>query len=268
MAMPLDLILVRHGQSEGNVATDLSKAGDNRHYTKEFLNRHSSLWRLTDKGKLQAQTAGEWLKSNVNPHFGRYYTSEYLRAVETAMLLGLPNAQWFLEFYLRERDWGDMDVMTHEEREKRFAESIAAKKRDAFYWTPPNGVAIADLCLRVDRVLETLHRECSDKSVVIVSHGEVMWGFRIRLERLTQQRFIELNRSRKPFEKINNCQILHYTRIDPESGVLMPYLGWMRSVCPWDLSRSSNEWQPIVRNRYSNKDLAKILERYPRVVNA
>ena len=45
----MDLVLVRHGQSEGNVARSRSMMGDHSLYVGEFLNRHSSLWRLTNK---------------------------------------------------------------------------------------------------------------------------------------------------------------------------------------------------------------------------
>jgi hypothetical protein len=48
MGMPANLVLVRHGESEGNIATALSKKGDNSMFTEAFLNRHSSTWRLTD----------------------------------------------------------------------------------------------------------------------------------------------------------------------------------------------------------------------------
>ena len=61
MALPLDLILVRHGQSEGNAAKRLSEKSDHTAYTKEFRNRHSASLRLTDLGRKQAQTAGEWI---------------------------------------------------------------------------------------------------------------------------------------------------------------------------------------------------------------
>ncbi len=267
MTMPIDLVLVRHGESEGNVVNDRSKQGDDSLFTEEYYERHSSQWRLTDKGIAQAEAAGRWLRANMSVNFDRYYTSEYLRAIETAYHLNLPGANWFLEFYLRERDWGDLDVMPVKERNEKYAASMAAKKRDALYWTPPNGENMAGSCLRADRVIDTLHRECEDGRTILVGHGEIMWAFTIRLERLTQWRYYELDQSKDPCDRIHNGQIIQYTRRNPETGELMPYLNWKRSVCPWNLSLSTNEWQPIFRTRYTNADLADILQTTARLVN-
>ena len=91
MALPMDLVLVRHGQSEGNIAKRRSEAGDNSAFTPEFRKRHSSSLRLTGRGRSQAQMAGIWLR-NEFPDFDRYLVSEYLRAMETAAHLSLPGA--------------------------------------------------------------------------------------------------------------------------------------------------------------------------------
>lgn len=270
MGLPLDLFLVRHGESEGNVALRASRGGDDYWYEQpEFADRHSSLWRLTDRGIAQAEAAGEWLREETGGIFDRYYVSKYLRAKETAVHLGLPDATWYSEFYLREREWGDLDVMSETARKLKFAEHLRRLELDAFYVRPPNGESYADLCLRIDRILETFHRECDGKRIVVVCHGEVMWTFRLRLERMSVGRFRELDASRNPFDHINNCQILHYTRRDPFGGeTISPYPGFMRSVCPWDMSLSSNIWTPIERKGCSNEDLEAELARYPRVINA
>jgi NAD+ kinase len=265
MTMPLDLVLVRHGESEGNYAYGLSYRGDDRYFTpgSPFLQRHGSKWRLTERGRRQAQATGAWLREHVASAFDRYYTAEYLRAMETAAHLGFAQAQWYCEFYLRERDWGKFDVMPIEQRKREYADDMRRRELDRFYWTPPGGESMATLCLRIDRVLNTLHRECADKRVLLVCHGEVMWAFRVRLERMAQHRYQELDYSRDPFDKIHNGQVLHYTRRDPATGLLAPHLNWMRSVCPWDLTRSRNDWQVIERLRYSGEDLLAVVERTP-----
>jgi NAD+ kinase len=266
--LPPDLVLVRHGHSEGNLFSKRSRAGINSDWTEEFANRHSSRWRLTDQGREQALIAGAWIREHL-AHllpFGRHYVSEYVRARETAGLLDLPGAVWFKEFYLRERDYGALDVLPDDERQVRFAESLRRRAMDAFFWTPPEGESLAQLCLRIDRVLYTLHRECTHFPVVIVCHGEVIRAFRVRLERMVQERFAAWEASDDPKERIHNCQVLHYTRRDLVSGEVAPYYSHWRSVCPWDSSLSDPQWQEIVRCRYTNEELLAELEQYPRLV--
>jgi NAD+ kinase len=267
--MPLDLVLVRHGESEGNYAYGLSYKGDHRHFApgSPFLERHGSRWRLTDRGREQAEVAGEWIRRNIAPAFDRYYAAEYLRAMETAAHLGFHDAEWFCEFYLRERDWGKFDVMPIEQRKREYADDLRRRDLDRFFWTPPGGESMATLCLRVDRIINTLHRECADKRVLIVCHGEVMWAFRVRLERMSQVRYQELDYSKDVLDKIHNCQVLHYTRHDPETGATASYLNWMRSVCPWDPACSRNAWERIERLRYSNEELLKVVERTQRLID-
>lgn len=260
MAMPSDLVLVRHGESEGNVYDRRSRAGGDQTTSTQFESRHTSLWRLSDRGRLQAEATGAWLREAFPSGFHRHYTSEYLRAKETASLLSLPGAHWYLESYLREREW-DGDRSTDCSWLK------AREQGQTFWFIPPNGESIAQLCLRIDRFLDTLHRECAGQRVVVVCHGEVMWAFRVRLERLTSQTYAALDRSENPHDRIHNGQILHYTRINPTSGETEPYLGWKRSVWPWSLSLSSNEWQAIVREKFSNADLLAEAERIPRIID-
>jgi NAD+ kinase len=268
MTLPLDLVLVRHGESEGNVAYGLSRQGDDCHFTPEFLARHSSKWRLTELGQEQARAAGAWLREHVAQAFDRYYVAEYLRAMETAAHLGFSDATWRCEFYLRERDWGALDLLSWQQRRERYGQDLKRRELDAFFWTPPGGESMASLCLRVDRVLDTLHRGCADKRVLLVCHGEVMWAFRVRLERMSQERYRELDASREPKVKIHNCQVLHYTRRDPVTGTLSPYLSWIRSVCLWDPDRCSAGWATIHRQAYSNADLLAVVEKTPRLRRA
>lgn len=269
MSMPNNLILIRHGESEGNVARSRSRDGDDSVYTEEFQNRHSSLWRLSEKGKEQAKIAGEWLEKNKGEvDFFRCYTSEYLRAMETAGLLAIKDAVWYSDFYLRERNWGDMDRATEKEREGKFADSMKEKDVEPLYWTPPNGESLADVGLRIDRVFQTLHRECEGRDVVIVCHGEVMRMIQARLERMTQERFREIDNSKDEKDRIHNCQIMWYTRTNPENEIdIRPYLSWVKSVCPWDESKSTNVWNPIPRPRYSNEDLLERVNKVDPLVN-
>jgi NAD+ kinase len=259
MALPIDLVLVRHGQAEGNMAKRLSERGDHTAFTEAFRKRHSASFRLTDKGRSQAKVTGDWIRREFCEGIGKYgfdrcVTSEYLRAMETAALLGLPDAKWFCDFYLTERDWGELDVCPENEREEKFGDELRRREVEPFFWRPPNGESFADLCLRVDRVLQTLHRECDDKRVLIVCHGEVMRAFQVRLERMSQTRFKEIISRKLRRDAIYNCQVVHYSRRNPLTGQLGKYADWVRSVCPSEPFWES-EWQKIERPTYSNEDL-------------
>jgi NAD+ kinase len=266
MPMPLDLVLVRHGESEGNVARKLSDGGDDSIFTEEFCNRHNSRLRLTDRGREQADAAGIWIRENIGERFDRYLVSGFLRAMETAALLNLSDAAWFQDFYLRERDLGLFDIMAEQEKQTKYPEVYRQYRLDPFYWTPPNGESMAQLCLRIDRVLQTLHRECSEKRVIIVCHGLVMWAFAIRIERLTPTQFIERAQSSAIADRIRNCQIIHYTRRNPQDQTLSPRADWVRSVSPWDVARSSLNWRKIERPRWTNENLLELVEASPRIV--
>jgi len=261
--LPKNLILLRHGESEGNVAfkKEISPA-----MLQGFRKKHPSIWRLTDRGIWQAQTAGKWIRNNIDFRFERYYVSEYHRALETAFNLNLQGAIWYPEIYLREREWGDIDGLPREERLEISPNSIDLKRDEPFLWTPPNGESIATLCLRIDRILDTLHRECSKMNVIIVAHGETMWGFRIRLEKISQKLYKELDASDHPFDRIHNCQIIHYTRINPTTGKESPYFGWMRSICSSDTELSSNSWKKIIRPKFVNDDLEAIFSKTPQII--
>jgi phosphohistidine phosphatase SixA len=45
---------------------------------------------------VQAEIAGKWVKENIAERFDRYYCSEYTRAMETASLLDMKGAKWFV----------------------------------------------------------------------------------------------------------------------------------------------------------------------------
>ncbi len=266
MAMPNKISLIRHGMSEGNLIQRAAKKGVSIHTPEEFMDRHTCDWRLTNQGIEQAQIAGQWIRKNIGAHFDRYYVSHYLRALETAGLLNLPNAKWYKHHYIVERNWGILDRKKPEERAERFALDFESKEINSFYWAPPRGESMLDLCQRIDRLLSTLYRECDSQDVIIVCHGEIMWAFRIILEKITLHDYIQLNNSKHPHDRIHNCQILQYSRINPETEKQEKYLNWVRSVCPWDENLSTNDWSKIVRPSFTNEQLLSFVEKVPRLI--
>lgn len=248
--IPIDLILVRHGQSEGNEVLHRLRHGDNSGLTEAFLRRHSSKWRLTDTGIAQAKISGEWLKKNKLGTFDRYYVSDFLRAKETAAYLNLTNACWYTESLICEREFGEIDPTS------------GCYIIDSFGKTKES---TTDLFIRIDRFLKTLYQECEGKRVIVVSHGEVMWTFRLLLEHMTLERWEQLRLSPDPCDLINNGQILHYTRCNPQTGTMTSNFNWLRSICPNNDIWSRPGWMTIVRQMLSNKELLSDVEKCPRI---
>jgi len=76
------------------------------------------------------------------------------------------------------------------------------------------------------------------------------------MEGLTYESYKELDSQTNPKEKMNNCQVLQYTRINPvDPSNIASNFNWMRSVCPWNISLSNNNWRKIERLKYTNNDL-------------
>ena len=95
--LPVDLVIVRHGQSEANMMIEMTKRGDTTaQEAMKHAQRHDSMMRLTDKGREQARMVGAWLRENAPP-FDAFYCSQYVRTKETAAEMGLPNASWHAE---------------------------------------------------------------------------------------------------------------------------------------------------------------------------
>lgn len=266
--LPIDLILVRHGYSEGNAANKASRRGDNSFFTPAFREKHSRAFRLTDKGIRQAKAAGAWILANIPQPFDRFYVSDYVRAKETAAYLGIPNARWRQEFHLRERDKALMDNMPADEQKRFFSLEERQYKLDPFLSYPAGGgESIATHCLRLKAgILEHWSRKCFDKRVVCVCHGHVMRGLQLELEGLGHDDFIRLDASDDPRDKIRNCQILWYTRRDPDTNEMSNYHVAVRSVCPWDTAGDYG-WRRILRQASTNEELLEEVRRYPRHVN-
>lgn len=273
MAMPNHLVLIRHGESEANFAREQAKRGATEYITEEFRNLAESDYRLTAKGAEQAQQTGVWLQHNIlKPNglsgFDRYICSPHVRTQETAANLKLPGAKW-RPYYgmVKERSWGEIAALTREDHRRKYPENYAWKERDPLLWSPPGGESIAQVAeTRVNGLLSTLHRNHQEKevtSVLIVTHGDFMNAVRLRLEYMTSHDW--LAHQNDPIRKINNCQIDHYTRLDPETNKQAPYLRWVRSVAPWQDTTAATKWRVIKRPLLSNDQLLEAVEKTPRL---
>ena len=259
--MPINLVIVRNGFSEGALAL-LQK---DTNVLKKLGSSHNSKWRLTDCGKLQALETGIWLQKNFKNQFSAFLTGEYIRSLETAAGLKIPNAKWLPSLYLRPRDFGSLADFNRTRNENEIAEQMAQRERDSFYWTPPHGESIAHLTLRTRRIIHWIKSHVpSTGSVLIVTHKDVMETFRIRIERISQMEYKQAILHPPRQNRLNHCSIIHYTRQDPITKQLDPHYKWMRIITPWmGKDFITNNFSKIVHRTYSNEELLAQVSIFP-----
>jgi broad specificity phosphatase PhoE len=258
MGMPENLFLVRHGQSEGNlVRKQFEESGDESFFTKEFLDLHESQYSLTDLGVNQAKKAGKWFTDNRLLTFDRMLVSNNVRAMETAVNLGIKNAEWMIDYNLRERDGGLFNVMPPTKRDRDYVDQQKFYNSQPFLFRPPQGESIADVCQRIKIVLDTLSRECDGKNVIIVCHGHVIRTFKIILERMSLLKANEYLSTEEEWGRVPNCSILHYTRKNPfnDTKTLSKSFGWVRMIRPAGGGNFADDFSVIIRKRFSNEEL-------------
>lgn len=276
MALPADLVLVRHGQSEANLVKDEIRAGNVQAYTDAFAKAKNWQTRLTDKGRAQAKAAGEYIRAEVAERFDARFFSYFVRTRETAGLLGVDGPNWQRSPYLHERDWGTIDSPPPGEFETSdYKTQMEQRKSNPLFWRPPNGERVIDVAMRFDRVLQTIHRDVNDGRIpehgkaILVTHGEVIDAARVPLEKMDEVKFYEWINDKRPENESHNGQVIHYTRrLDPDNPAseLARKVMFRRSVCPWDRSRSSDAWMRIEHPTYTDEELLEGAERYPSLI--
>lgn len=253
LTFPKNLILIRHGQSEANI---LQEGSIGYVVPATFGDRHDSHMRLTDEGRKQATTAGQWMKENL-PAIDVFYTSPHIRTRETAAHLNL-NGKWIIDDLWRERDWGEYgNGLTREEQKERFPYVHAMKKLHAWYWRPAGGESLAtDVRYRAERTLENLREYPKDTEYVLgVSHGEFITTMRFVLEHPTVEAWADMNKDKQ--YKITNCSITHYTRVNPETNEEQETYGWVRMINPVnpELSPDNGQWRKIATQTFNDSEL-------------
>jgi broad specificity phosphatase PhoE len=154
------LWLVRHAESEGNLADDEARAA---HAERLELTHRDADVPLSPTGREQAAALGRaWSRVEADERPTRVLCSPYERAQQTARC-ALEVAGWDLpverDERLRERDLGLLDGFTSYGIEAKFPEE--AERRawlGKFYYRPPGGESWADVAGRVRAVLER-HRD-------------------------------------------------------------------------------------------------------------
>lgn len=206
--LPMNILLVRHGESEANKLVALTRAGDDSLYTEAVEGRADGAWRLTAKGREQARAIGEqWVMKHYRS--ANFVVSPYARALETAGLLGLPESvEWEILRCIREGSWGDISTIPRSAVKAEYARNWKNRHTDKLHWTPPSGESILGLSEgRVELFMEYL-RKSEYESLVAVTHSMFMEAFAINAERWTDADYYARHQSSEFL--LNNCSAVEY----------------------------------------------------------
>jgi broad specificity phosphatase PhoE len=206
---PSRLVLVRHGESEGNLADrDARERGAER----LDLDVRDADIDLSPTGREQADALRRWL-ADADPSLrpDLVVTSPYRRATETARrALEDLDVQVLEDERIRERDLGAFDGLTGTGIRTVFPEEAKRRgKVGKFYYQPPSGESWADVTLRVRSFVADL-REVDARTVWCFSHQAVIMSFRYVLEELDEQELLRMDRE----NRLGNASMTRYHRTD------------------------------------------------------
>ncbi|MFH0776503.1 MAG: 2,3-bisphosphoglycerate-dependent phosphoglycerate mutase [Patescibacteria group bacterium] len=175
------LVLVRHGQSEWNLA-----------------NRFTG-WRdvdLSPRGIEEAQSAGQKLKA-AGLKFDLAFTSNLQRAQKT---LALMLAELGIELptekneALNERDYGDLVGQNKAEAAEKFGAEQVHIWRRSYDVAPPNGESLKDTAARTLPYFDAkiLPQVAAGKNILVAAHGNSLRSIVMQLDNLSPAEIVKL----------------------------------------------------------------------------
>lgn len=207
------LLLVRHGQSEGNVA---ALAAQESGAEVIAVPARDADVPLSAVGVEQAGALGAWL--GTLPDADRpelVWSSPYVRARQTAQV-ALDTARLPLRVRvderLRDRELGVLDMLTTRGVDTRLP--LEAERRrwvGKFYYRPPGGESWADIALRMRSFLGDLDRLADGRRVLVVCHDAVIMVARYVCEELTEDEVIALGGA----SAVGNASVTRLDRAGP-----------------------------------------------------
>ena len=205
---PSELVLVRHGESVGNLAdAEARRSGAER----LGLTVRDADIELSDNGRRQAEGVNRWLRelpSGQRPEV--VLSSPYRRAAATAELavrgldLGVR-----LDERLRERDLGVFDGLTGTGIRAAHPDEAERRRRvGKFYYQPPSGESWSDVVLRIRSLMADVREALDGARVWVFTHQAVIRTFRYVLEGLDEQELLRLDAE----VPVGNASMTRYRR--------------------------------------------------------
>lgn len=219
MLTPRHLVLVRHGESEGDV----------RRKQKLPALKHPIHEEQTKVGHEQSRAAGSWITKHILGAYGlngfdNYLVSPLIRTKQSAHSLDLSDV-WTEDPRLAERNRGDIQGVTKKQHIERYPESYKQMSEHPFHWVPPHGESILAVSHRFGELVNDL---VNSNNVLIMTHRDVIWAALVPLEGMDLEEVESVNT-----DTINNGQVIHYTNVNPSTGVAESLeMMWKRSVDP------------------------------------
>ena len=221
---PSVLWVVRHGQSAGNVASDLANS---RQLPMLDIGTRDMDTPLSLLGERQADALGYWfstLPPEEQPDV--LLCSPYLRAAETARrMLQVSEMPTTLRMdeRLREKEFGVLDRYTRFGIQQKFPDLFEQRAQvGKFYFRPPGGESWCDVILRLRSFMEMTAREYDGQRVLVVGHQVIVSCLRYLLEGLAEQEILAIDRE----GDVPNCGVTsyHFHAEGFRDGKLMPRL--------------------------------------------
>lgn len=152
----MNIYLIRHGETEKNTLK------------KYYGNLDVG---LNERGKLQCEYLKEKLK---NIEFGKIYTSNMKRAIETANIIFDNRKEYIVkDERLNEMNMGDFEGKSYEELEKLYPKEWKDWCDNWKESSPPKGESYKMFYSRVKDFMEDILKE-EDNNILIVAHGGVI----------------------------------------------------------------------------------------------
>jgi len=195
--LPTELIAVRHGESEGNVAREAAEA-EQAELIK--IDQRDPDVPLSARGRDQAEAVGRWLAGYApGQPLAAVWSSPYVRARQTAEI-ALDVAQVALpvrvDERLRDRELGVLDLLTGRGVAARHPDEAERRRwLGKLYYRPPGGESWADVALRLRSFLVDVERQETRGGVLVFCHDALIMLLRYVLEGMEEAELLDLART-------------------------------------------------------------------------